>query len=571
MHDHAFLLNLAEAIAAGLAGGLLARLLRLPVIVGYLVAGVAIGPYTPGIFADVKTVTPVANLGVILLMFAVGVQFSLHELNAVRRIALMGGGIQIIGTILIGLLIGLSFGWGVYGGLFLGCAISLSSTAVMMRILEERGEIGTGHGAVMLGIGVVQDLTLVLMVALLPALAEVGKAGSSAAGQVGFALLRAGAFIAATILLAMRGVPALLDLVACLRSRELFLLAVVSVCMAAAVIAELAGLGLALGAFLAGLVISESDYAHEVFSQVRPLRDVFACLFFVSVGMLLNPNFLVQNWEVVLAVVMAIVVGKALLTAIAVYLLGSHGRTAILAGLGLAQIGEFSFVLATLGSANNLIDPQIANVILSSALVTILLAPFLFQAAGPIYNRLNRLPAISRILNREAAGQFVGIDDEEYGARVLVIGFGRVGRYVSDALRAKDVPHLVVDYDADAVRRARDAGVPVLYGDASSATVLEHAQPQDAQLAVVALPDAGLSEMAVRELKQLAPKLPVVVRVHRGIHIPRLRNAGADAVIHAEFEAGTEMIRQGLDRLGFPDGEVDRYIDEMRQHKYREE
>jgi monovalent cation:H+ antiporter-2, CPA2 family len=571
MHDHAFLLNLAEAIAAGLAGGLLARLLRLPVIVGYLVAGVVIGPYTPGIFADVKTVSPVANLGVVLLMFAVGVQFSLHELNAVRRTALVGGGVQIVGTVLLGLLLGVSFGWGPYAGLFLGCAISLSSTAVMMRILEERGEIGTGHGAVMLGIGVVQDLTLVLMVALLPALAEIGKEGGAAVGQVGLALLRAGGFIAATLLLATRVVPALLDYVARLGSRELFLLAVVVICMSAAVAAEVAGLGLALGAFLAGLVISESDYAHEVFSQVRPLRDVFACLFFVSVGMLLDPAFLAQNWEVVLAVVAAIILGKALLIILPVYLLGSHGRTAILAALGLAQIGEFSFVLATMGTTNGLIDPQVANVILSSALVTILLAPFLFQAAGPLYDRLNRIPSLSRVLNREAMGQIVGSDSTEEAARVIVIGYGRVGRYVSDALRTKAVPHLVVEYDADAVRRAREAGMPVVYGDASSSTVLEQARPRESQLAVIALPDAALTEMAVRGLKRIAPTLPVVARVHRGIHIPSLRRAGADAVIHAEFEAGTEMIRQGLDRLGFPDEEVDRYIEEVRQHKYREE
>jgi CPA2 family monovalent cation:H+ antiporter-2 len=333
------------------------------------------------------------------------------------------------------------------------------------------------------------------------------------------------------------------------------------------------GLGLALGAFLAGIVVSESGYAHEVFGQVRPLRDVFASVFFVSVGMLLDPAFVFRNGLIITAVVLTILVGKSLLTMAALHLLGAPGRVVVLTGLGLAQIGEFSFVLATIGAARGLIEPEVSSVILSSALITILLAPFVFGAGGNLYQWLITIPVFERLLDQKRSSE---ASSHQPGAiksdvRVLVLGAGRVGRYVSDALREKGVAHVVLDYDVNASARLREDGVPVVYGDVTSETVLEKVTPRDAELAVIALPEAATTEITLRLLKQMAPDLPVVVRVHRGNDIPRMRTAGADAVIHAEFEAGTEMIRQGLDRLGFGDAEVDTYLDEVRSHRYREE
>lgn len=564
-----FLAHLGVALAAALVGGIIARALRLPLLVGYLVAGIVVGPHTPGVVANEESVHSVATLGVALLMFAVGTHLSLKELAAVRRIALIGGGIQILGTIALGFAVGMALGWGVYGGLFLGCALSLSSTAVMMRILEERGELGSAHGTAMMGVLVVQDLAVVLMVALLPALATIATQGSQA--LVGVATTLGGALlgVSVTLFLAMRGVPWLLERVARTGSRELFLLVVVCICLGAGYLAQSAGLSLELGAFLAGLVMSESDYAHEVFNQVRPLRDVFASLFFVSVGMLLDPRFVAAHWLPILVVVLAIVVGKALIAGSAVYLAGVHGRTAVLAGLGLAQIGEFSFVLAGVGTQRGLIPAELASVILAAALITILLTPFVFGAGGRLYARLNRSPALARLLNRHDAEDAQAADDGPE-PRVVVLGCGRVGRYVSDALRAMDVSHAVVDYDARAVERLRQNGVLVVYGDATSEVVLEQAGPEHAQLAVVALPDAAATQMAVQTLKRLAPELFVVARVHRGIDIPRLRTAGADAVIHGEFEAATEVIRQSLDQLGFADRRVDTYLHDVRQARYRE-
>jgi monovalent cation:H+ antiporter-2, CPA2 family len=521
--------------------------------------------------ANREAVEPVAELGVAFLMFAVGVHFSLKELRALWRTAVFGGGLQILGTTLLGIGVGMSLGWGVYGGLFLGCALALSSTAVMMKVLEERGEQGTTHGSVMLGILVVQDLSLVLMIVLLPALAQISTQGPGALNEVAIALVKAVAFLGAILLLAVAGIPALMHQVAKTGSRELFLILVICLCLATSVAADAAGLGLELGAFLAGLMISETDYAHEAFSQVRPLRDVFASLFFVSVGMLLQPRFVLENTLPVVVVVAAIVLGKSLITFLAVYLQGWHGRTALLTGLGLAQIGEFSFVLATVGSSRNLIPEQISGVLLSAALITLLLAPFLFSAADPLYHWLNRRARLSAFLNRQDKAESLEAHDSGERPRVLIAGYGRVGRYVSNALRAKSVPHRVLDYDASALAALNGQGVSVLFGDASSQTVLEQADLGAMELAVVALPEADTTEMTVRALKRMAPSLPVVARVHRGIDIPRLRNAGADAVIHAEFEAGTEMIRQSLDRLRFADKEVDTYIEEVRQHRYRQE
>jgi CPA2 family monovalent cation:H+ antiporter-2 len=413
------------------------------------------------------------------------------------------------------------------------------------------------------------------MIVLLPALAALQTEGIKALSTVGVALLKAFLFLGITVLMATRGAPALLNRVAKTGSRELFLLTVVCLCLLAGYSAEQLGLGLALGAFLAGIVVSESGFAHEVFSQIRPLRDVFASIFFVSVGMLLDPKFLLANWLPVSAVVMTILIGKTLVTMIPLRLLGWQGKTVALTGFGLAQIGEFSFVLASVGSSQGLIGPEIAGVILASALITILFAPFVFGAAGHIYQASNRMPALARLLNQPAAE---GAQEEAVvpgsvlpREKVIILGAGRVGRYVSDALRAKNVPHVVIDYDVSIAPRLRENGARVVFGDVTSETVLEQAKPESAELAVVALPEAATTEMAVRLLKKMAPELPVVARVHRGIDIPRIRKAGADAVIHAEFEAGTEMIRQGLDRLGFADKEVDSYINEVRHHRYRED
>jgi CPA2 family monovalent cation:H+ antiporter-2 len=553
-----------------MVGGFVARSLKLPLLVGYLLAGVVVGPHTPGIVAHGESVHQVAKLGVALLMFAVGVQFHLEDMLAIRRIALGGGSLQILGTILLGWGIGLALGWGHYGGLFLGCALALSSTAVMMRVMEERGELGTSHGTAILGILVVQDLAVVLMVALLPSLAQVSQEGAAALAAVGWSVLRSAIVVVLALVLALRVVPALLARTARLNSQELFLIVVICVCIGAAYGAQVAGLSLEIGAFLAGLVISKSEYAQEVFAEIRPVRDIFASLFFVSVGMLLEPAFVVQHAAAVGAVVAAILLGKGLLSIIAIYAMGAHGRTAVMAGLGLAQIGEFSFVLASLGTERQLIPEVEAGVILSAALITIMAAPFVYGSAQALYVKLNRVPAISRLLNRQSEQDPHG-HDNGFHPRVVVLGCGRLGKHVSQALSSREIPHVVVDYDALVVARLRGAGVPVVYGDATSEVVLKTAVPASVELAVVALPEANMTPIAVRVLRKLWPGLPMVARVHHGVSIPKVRAAGATEVVHAEFEAATAIIRHGLAQLGCPTDETEEYIDQIRAVRYRKE
>jgi CPA2 family monovalent cation:H+ antiporter-2 len=571
MHDHAFLLSVGVALAAALVGGFLARLIRLPPLIGYLLAGIVIGPYTPGIIADKAAVEPVANLGVVLLMFAVGLQFSMKELLHVRRTALIAGGVQILGTIGLGLIIGIALKWSVYGSLFLGCAIALSSTAVLMRILEDRGEVGAPHGAIMLGIAVVQDLSLILMVALLPSLGPGQSGDKSLFVTAGMAALKAATLLIVAIMLAQKVVPFVLRIAARAGSRELFVLAVIVLCLGAAIGAELTGLGMPLGAFLAGMVVSESDYAHEVLSQVRPLRDIFSSLFFVSVGMLLDLRFFMNHWPAVMLVVFAIVIGKMLLTAIPVWMLGWHGSTAIRSGTGLAQIGEFSFVLATMGSSQGLIPVEISSVILTSALVTLLLAPLTYQIGPPLNEWLEGSPKLSNLMKHGDKLEPVSADHSSEKARVIVLGYGRVGRYVSDALLTKGISHVIVDLDSNAIERCKLAGAPVVYGDASSHTVLERVGIKTADLVVITLPDVAATIMATRAIREVDANVPIIARLHRGVTIPEVRKAGATAVVHAEFEAGTEMIRQGLGTLGLDGSEIETYIADVRQHRYRNE
>ncbi|MBM3495391.1 MAG: hypothetical protein FJX72_13875, partial [Armatimonadetes bacterium] len=378
MQAHDLLIQLAIVLAAGLAGGAIARAVKAPVVVGFLVAGLVIGPHTPGLVADAETVDTVANLGVVLLMFSVGLQLSLREMAAVRKAAIMGGLIQVVATILLGMGVARALGWGIPAGLLLGCAIAVSSTAVMVRVLEERGELGTAHGLIMLGVSVVQDLAVVAMAVMLPML-NTSVSGMAGMAALGSAMLRAVAFVAGTLLLASRVVPWALAHVTRLRSRELFILSVVTICLTTALVAEAAGVELALGAFLAGLVVGGSDYADEVLTQVRPMRDVFASVFLVSIGMLLEPEFVLANWWSVLAVVVAIMIGKPILTALAVYLSGRHSRTSLKVGFGQGQIGEFAFVLAGIGAANGIVGTAESTIILASAGITLLLYPFVYR------------------------------------------------------------------------------------------------------------------------------------------------------------------------------------------------
>jgi CPA2 family monovalent cation:H+ antiporter-2 len=553
MAETAFIVDLALAVLTAFAGGVLAQRLRQPVILGYLLAGVLIGPFTPGPTVEPRTVHVLAEVGVAFLMFAVGAEFSLSELRRLGRVAALGGALQIGCTMGLGPLLAPALGLTFVQGVFLGALLALSSTVVAVKLLMARGELQALHGRVALGILIAQDLAVVPMAIVLPALTS-GADGLLA--HLGLAAVKAGGILLGAYLVGARAVPWILGHVARSRTREVFLLGVVGLALGTALVTQFAGLSLAFGAFLAGLVVAESEYRAQVVAEVLPLRDLFASLFFVSVGMLINPAALVPNAGLVALLSGAVVLGKAGIVALVVALLGMPGRVAVLAGLSLAQVGEFSFVLARIGVGGEAIPPALFDLTLATALVTIVLTPLLLRGAPFLLQGMERLPVLG---SQFAPTPVPGSTDEgvpELRGHAVIGGFGRLGRELAAALEARGVPYVVIEYNPLVVRELRARGVPVIYGDAANPAVLERAHLDRARVLAVLMPDATATEAATIQARRLNPRLDIVARA-RDVHdVARLRRAGATAVVQPEFEAGVEVIRHALRRYGVASQEL---------------
>ncbi|HEX3000199.1 MAG TPA: cation:proton antiporter, partial [Armatimonadota bacterium] len=414
------LIDLDIIFFVALVAGLMAYRFRQPLLFAYLVGGIAIGPHGMGIVRQPETISIFAEIGVTLLMFALGVEFSLRSLLAVRAVAIQGGLLQIGATILLGLALGKLLGFDTIAALVLGAALSLSSTMIVMKTLMDRGEIDSSHGRVMLGILIVQDLAVVAILALLPVLPGLSIARLPALGQH---MLKAAAYLVLAVVLARGVIPPVMRYVASTQYKELFALTVVGVCFSTALLTLSLGFSLALGAFVAGLIVSESEYRHEVFAEVIPLRDVFAILFFVSVGMLIDPAFFIRSFWQIALVVVTILFGKSAITSSIVRLFGYHPRTAFLAGVGVAQIGEFSFLLALQAVNLHLISTDLYGIILSAALLTILFTPSLLAYSPMLYQRIADRLAIDGTAERAEAEAHPPLHEH-----VILIGYGRVGK-----------------------------------------------------------------------------------------------------------------------------------------------
>jgi len=561
--DPGLLLDLVAAVLVAFAGGALAQRLGLPVVVGYLLAGMAIGPFTPGFHANQHSIDTLAEIGVTFLMFAIGAEFSRAELRRLGRVGLLGGLGQIVATAAIGPALAPALGFTPFQGVFLGALLALSSTVVALKLLGARGELGSLHGHVALGILVAQDLAAIPLVVVLP------HAGASG-GQLAADLLRAGAEAAALVvgayLIGVRAVPWLLGHVAIQRTRELFLLGVVGLALGTALAAQAIGLSLAFGAFLAGLVVAESEFRAQVIAEAVPLRDLFTSLFFVSVGMLIDPRTLLDQAGTVAVLTAAVLVGKTLVVTVVVLLLGFPGRVALLAGLSLAQVGELSFVLAQVGVASGAVPRLLLDLTLDTSLTTIVLAPLLVRAAPPILWAARHLPLVGRRFDGDAGAD----DDAAAGVRrhVVVCGCGRVGGELVDALRRRSIPCLVIEYHPDVARRLREDGLPVVWGDAANPAVLDHAALPEARLLAALVPDVADAERIVRGARALNPRIHVVARAQRGEDVARLRRAGAAVVVQPEFEAGVEVIRHTLQRYGVVGMELNHLIAGRRRAFY---
>jgi monovalent cation:H+ antiporter-2, CPA2 family len=565
MHELHLLMNITVALVMAFAGGLIARRLGLPTIGGYLLAGMAIGPFSPGFVGDVAAISQLAELGVIFLMFGVGLHFSFHDLWTVRDIAIPGALVQMAIATALGFALTQAWGWSISAGLVLGLAIAIASTVVLLRGLMDHGLLNTPHGQVAVGWLVLEDLATVLILVLLPALfaTDQGNPWQTA----GLALLLAVGFVGVMLFAGTRFLPWLLTRIAFTRSRELFILAVVAVALGIAVgSAELFGVSLALGAFLAGVVLGESTISYQIGAEVLPFREIFAVLFFVSVGMLVNPAALFANAGQVLALTALIVLGKSLITVLAGLLLPSSGRTVLVVAAGLSQIGEFSFIVGQAGVSLGVLTRDQYSLILAGALLSIMVNPLMFRLLPVVEHTLQRFPGLWQRLDRHGLARRP--IETTLAGHVVIVGCGRVGEHVVTVLERLAIPRLVVEIDARRAAEFEQRGVPTLFGDAANSEVLSHTGLDHAQALVVTLPDEAATELVVAAARDLAPNLPIIARAATQSGVQRLTRLGAQDVIHPELEGGLEVVRHTLLALGFPAGQVQHYTDAVRRDQY---
>ncbi|HEY9752081.1 MAG TPA: cation:proton antiporter [Coleofasciculaceae cyanobacterium] len=564
--DFRLILDLVAVLAAAAAGGLLAALLKQPVLLGYLLAGMVVGPAGLGLIKELVQVETLAQFGVAFLLFALGVEFSFSELRKVKGISLGGGGLQIALTISITALVSLAVGWvsSPAQGVFLGAILSLSSTAVVLKSLMERSETETPHGQVMLGILVIQDLALGLMLAVLPALdkppEEIGLA-------IGWALLQTGIFALGAIIAGIWVIPRLLRLLARTESRELFLLGVVALCLGIALLTEQMWLSIEMGAFVAGLMISEVEYADQTLTYVEPLRDIFASLFFAAIGMLIDPVFLWNNLELILGLVTLVLIGKFLIVTPLVMLFRYPLKTALITGLGLAQIGEFSFVLASEGQTLGLVSRQVYLLILGTTAVTLVITPFVLRLVPQLFAWVETISWLKPYLDRT---DFPLDISEELPTQnhVVICGYGRVGRNILQVLQAHGYPVLVIDQSERQIQELRQLGIPYIYGNACSLHVLEKAGVEAAKGMAISLPDPMSTRLSLKRALELVPDLDVVVRANHDKDIELLYQLGAREVVQPEFEASLELSSHLLTGLGVPLPVIQRDMQQIRNSHY---
>lgn len=552
------LYQFAIIITAGAAAALLMRRLGVPTIVGYLLAGALVGPYGLGLARETASLTLLAQVGVALLMFALGVELSLSQLSAAARAAWIAAPLQIGLSVLVGIGVGAALGWIPAERVLLGFALALSSTILIVKVVGDAGKLSTLQGQALIAVSLVQDLAAVVMVALVPALGQL-SAGTSQLPMLAVVLLKGIVFVGVVWAVARWVVPPLMQTIANAFSREVFLAAVTALSLLGAIAAELLGFSLALGAFLAGLALSESPYNHEVLAEVLPLRDVFGILFFVTLGTLLDLGFVASHLRQVALIAALALVGKPLLALVGFSVAGYHLGVGLPAALGLGQLGEFSFVIVSAALGQHIVGGSFYSLVMAAAALTILLSPLLYSLGPVLAGGLAGLVRMRELPVSVMPALF---------AHFIIIGYGRVGQHIGDAARAVGIPILVVDLNPELVAELQREQVPALYGDAASAKLLEQALPERATAAAVCLPDAHSSVLAVRYLRRANPNLHIVARAHTASEVDLLYAAGADHVIQAEFEAGLEMTRESLIHMGHPAAQVQEMVDRMRVARY---
>jgi CPA2 family monovalent cation:H+ antiporter-2 len=550
--------DIALILVAAFVGGVVAQRLGLPLILGYILAGVLVGPNTGGpTVGEIHQIELLAEIGVALLLFTIGLNFPLGELAPVRRIALIGTPIQMLLTIAFGYGIGRYLGFSPSEAVWFGALVSLSSTAIVLKTLSEQGVLGTLSSRVIIGMLIVQDIAVVPLLILLPELENVGEG----LPELGIAALQAAIFIVGMALFGTRVFPWLMARVASWNSRELFLISVVAVGLGVGYGTYLFGLTFAFGAFVAGVVLSQSDYSHQALADIAPLRDVFAMLFFVSVGMLMDPAFIWREAPTILAVVSLVFVVKGLIFAGLARTFGYGNIVPFAVGLGLFQMGEFSFVLARVGINDGAISSRVYSIALTTAVVTMSLTPFAARLAPVLYGWWRERSPAEPL-------ETIDLPETRLKDHVVIVGCGRVGSFVAQMLRRLGQAFVTVDLDPARVDAAREEKLPIVYGDATAEPVLEAAGVREARLVILTIPDAIGARLVVGRVRALNPEVHIVARSVSIEELEELGRLGVYEAVQPELEAGLELGRQALIHLGIAAGEVQRFSDRVRRELY---
>ena len=567
MHSFDLIVTLTGGLSAALVFGYLTQRAGLSPIVGYLLAGVAVGPNTPGFVADTPLAEQLAEVGVILLMFGVGLQFHVEELLAVRRVAVPGAVAQSVVATALGAVLAHSLGWSWSSGIVFGIALSVASTVVLIRVLADNNALHTTAGHIAVGWLVVEDLFTVLALVVLP----IAFARNDAAGGLGLALLitigKVAALVAFTAVVGTRLIPRVLDHVAGTRSRELFTLTVLVIALGIAVgSATVFGVSMALGAFLAGLVVGRSDYSLRAASEALPLRDAFAVLFFVSVGMLLNPRALLDNPALVAGTLAVVMLGKPAVAFGLMWLMRYPLATTLSVTVALAQIGEFSFMLSRVGIDLGLLTGEAGNVLVAVAILSIVVNPVLYRAIKPLDAWTRAHPALRRLIDRARGDDAVAVaaPHVDPARRAIVVGYGPTGRTVTRLLRDNGFEPTVIDMNVDTVRALRDQGIRAVYGDATHRDTLTQAGAAATDNLILTSAGMADSRETIRHAKELNPSVHVLARALYLREVPGLRKAGAERVVSAEAEVGLALNELLLQRLGATPDQIDHERDRVR-------
>lgn len=545
-------------VIAALIGALAAQRLKQPLILGYIAAGIVVGPHTGGItITDTHEIELLAEIGVALLLFALGLEFSLKELKPVRKIALIGTPIQILLTIAFGYGLGRFLGWTPFISLWFGALISLSSTMVTLKTLMSQGWMGTLSSRVMIGMLLVQDLAVVPMMIVLPQLTD------PAAGLpiIGIAVGKSIVFLLLMFYIGTRTLPWLLRLVARWNSRELFVLTITALGLGIGYATYLFGLSFAFGAFVAGLVLSESDYGHQALSDIIPLRDIFALLFFTSVGMLLDLDFLFSNLHIILFLLLVISFGKGVIFSVLAFIFSYRNIVPLAVGLGLFQIGEFSFVLANVGIETQSIDNRTLSLVLATSVLSMVATPFMSSLSTPLYKYRKKF-------FRHEPVQTENIPKEGLFEHVIIAGGGRVGQYIAHVLTELQVSFVILEINHQMMEMCKKAGYPVIFGDMCQPVVLNAAHIDRAKLLLITPPSIVDSQTIVKHAELLNPALQIVARAEGMDQAKDLYKKGVYMVVLPQMEAGLEIARQALLQMQFPPTVIQQYTDLVRRHHY---